>query len=110
MNSTESSYQQGELVEVDHRSILIIGEIEIFLPSSAVGDRACVAGEATKGQPTETIKEEKEQTLISIPTKKEENSDEFLTQWEKELKMLEDWLENPEPEDGCHETIMQVEG
>jgi hypothetical protein len=24
----------------------------------------------------------------------------MLTQWEKELEMLEDWLNNPEPEEG----------
>jgi hypothetical protein len=52
MNSAESSYKKGDLVEVDQRSILIIGGIEIFLPSSPVGPRACVARETTKGQPT----------------------------------------------------------
>ena len=60
MKSTESSYQQEELVEVDQRSILVIGGIEIFLPSSPVEARACVAGAATEGKPAETIKEEKE--------------------------------------------------
>jgi hypothetical protein len=59
MNSAESSYKKGELVEVDQWSILIIGGIEIFLPSSLVGARACVVGETTEGQPTKTIKAEK---------------------------------------------------
>jgi hypothetical protein len=44
------------------------------------------------------------------PTEKEENSDELLTQWEQEMKMLEDWLDNPKPEDGCQETVMQISG
>jgi hypothetical protein len=29
------------------------------------------------------------------PIEKLENSDEILTQWEKELKMLYDWLNDP---------------
>jgi hypothetical protein len=37
---------------------------------------------------------------MSSPTRKEENLDEFLTQWEKEMKMLEDWLDNPKPKYG----------
>jgi hypothetical protein len=33
----------------------------------------------------------------------------MLTPWEKELEMLEDWLNNPEPVDDCHEeTVMQM--
>jgi len=34
INSVESSYQEGELVDKDHKCILIIGGIQIFLPSS----------------------------------------------------------------------------
>jgi hypothetical protein len=35
----------------------------------------------------------------------------MLTPWEKELEMLEDWLNNPEPVDDCHEqTVMQILG
>ena len=40
----------------------------------------------------------------------EENIVEILTQWEMELRMLEDWLDNPESKDGCHETVMQILG
>jgi hypothetical protein len=33
----------------------------------------------------------------------------MLTPWEKELEMLEDWLNHPEPVDDCHEeTVMQM--
>jgi hypothetical protein len=45
---------------------------------------------------------------MSTPTEKEENSDEFLTQWEQELKMLEDWLDNPKLEDS-HEDCKRRE-
>jgi hypothetical protein len=98
--------------EEDHRCILIIGGIEIFLPSSPVEARACVADATTEErQPAETIKEEeKERILMYAPIEKEWNSDELLTQWEKELEMLEDWLNNPEPEDGCQWTVMQIVG
>jgi hypothetical protein len=34
----------------------------------------------------------------------------ILTPWEKDLEMLEDWLNNPEPEDGFQETIMHIVG
>jgi hypothetical protein len=80
MNSEVSSDQQGVLTEEDQRSILIIGGIEIFLPSSLVEARACVAGAAIEGKPTETVKEEeeKEQTLMFSPAEEEEHSTELL--------------------------------
>jgi hypothetical protein len=34
MNSIESSYQQGVLMEEDQRCVIIIGEIQIFFPNS----------------------------------------------------------------------------
>jgi flagellar biosynthesis GTPase FlhF len=128
MNSAESSYQQGELMEEDQKCILIIGGIQIFLPISPVeastsvaheevvqqeskkeamrpndfkANCVCDAGTTEERQLARTVKEEEEEkTLMSAPTEKEENSDEFLTQWEQELKMLEDWLDNPKREDG----------
>jgi hypothetical protein len=33
----------------------------------------------------------------------EEHADKMLTPWEMELEMLEDWLNNPEQVDDCHE-------
>jgi hypothetical protein len=50
-------------------------------------------------------KEEMEQTSKSAPTE-EEHADELLTLWEMELRMLEDWLDHPEPTYGCKETVM----
>jgi hypothetical protein len=99
---SKSSYQQGELMEEDQKCILIIGGIEVFLPHSPVEARACVADATTEErQPTVTIiEEEKEQILMSSPTEEEEHAVKMLTPWEKELEMLEDWLNNPEPEDG----------
>jgi hypothetical protein len=39
----------------------------------------------------------------------EEHVDKMLTPWEKELEMMEDWLNHPEPVDDCHEqTVMQI--
>jgi hypothetical protein len=136
MNSAESSYQQGELMEQGQKCILIIGGIQIFLPNSpakastsvaheevvqqeskkeAMGPTAfkfncvCDAGTVEKRQLANTVKEEKEQTLMSAPAEKEEHSDELLTQWKQELKMLEDWLNNPEPEKDCQDAVMQRE-
>jgi hypothetical protein len=40
----------------------------------------------------------------------EEHTVEMLTQWEIELRMLEDWLDNPEPTDDCQKTVMQISG
>jgi len=96
--------------EEDHRCILIIGGIEIFLPSSPVEARACVADATTEErQPAETIKEEeKERILMYAPIEKEWNSDELLTQWVKELEKLEE--NNPKPEDGFQWIVMQIVG
>jgi hypothetical protein len=55
-----------------------------------------------------TVMEEKEQILKSVPTK-DDNPFESLTQWEMELKRLEDWLSSPEPESGYHEIAMPEE-
>jgi hypothetical protein len=113
MNLEVSSYQQGELMEEDQKCILIIGGIQIFLPSNPVEARACVADATTEeGQPAVTVieEEEMEQTSESAPAE-QEHADKVLTPWEKELEMLEDWLKNPEPVDDCHEqTVMQILG
>jgi hypothetical protein len=111
-SSEVSSYQQGQLIEKeDQKSLLMIGGIRIFLPSSQDKAREDVAEEAIKeGQPTMTVIEEEkvEQMQISAPTE-EEHANEMLTPWEMELEMLEDWLNNPEPVNGCHkETVMQM--
>jgi hypothetical protein len=47
--------------------------------------------------------------MMSSPAEKEEHTVRILTQWEKELEMLEDWLNNPEPE-GLPRAVMQREG
>jgi hypothetical protein len=53
MNSEVSLDQQGMLTEEDQRSILLIRGIEIFLPSSPVEARSCVAdATAEEGHPT----------------------------------------------------------
>jgi hypothetical protein len=55
-------------------------------------------------------REEKEQISMSTPAEKEENLDELFAQWEKEMEMLEDWLNNPELEDGSQQTVMKILG
>jgi hypothetical protein len=52
--------------------------------------------------------EEEEKILKSIPIEGEHPVG-FLTQWEIELKALEDWLDSPEPECGCHKIAMLEE-
>jgi hypothetical protein len=50
MNSVVSSYQKGVLIEEDHRCILIIGGINIFLPYSPTEASACNADEEVMPQ------------------------------------------------------------
>jgi hypothetical protein len=71
---------------------------EAMGPNSFKANNVYDAGEIEDRQPTKTVKEgEKEKTLISAPAEKEENSDDLLTQWKQELKMLEELLKNQEP-------------
>jgi hypothetical protein len=137
VNEDDEKLNTSITEEEDQRSVLIIGGIQIFLPNSpteastsvsheemmqqeskreAMGPNDfktnCVydAGATEERQPTRIVKEEeKEKTLMSSPTEKEEHSDEFLTQWKQEMKMLEDWLNNPEPEKDCQDAVMQRE-
>jgi hypothetical protein len=67
------------------------------------------AGEKKERQPARTVKEEEEKKLVSAPTEKKEHSDELLTQWKQEIKMLEDWLNNLELEKDCHNGFMERE-
>jgi hypothetical protein len=52
--------------------------------------------------------EETKNILMFAPTKGE-CPIELFTQWELELKALEDWLGNPEPKGGCQEIPMLEE-
>jgi hypothetical protein len=89
---------------------LIIGGIEVFLPSNPVEDRACVVDATTEErQPTMTVMM-KEQISEVSQGKEEEHIVEILTQWEIELSMLENWLDNLKPTDGFQETVMQISG
>jgi len=47
---------------------------------------------------------------LKLTTREEEEHEKnILTPWEKELEMLEDWLNNPEPVDDYREqTVMQM--
>jgi hypothetical protein len=59
--------------EEDQRDILIIGGVEIFLPSGQGKARKDVAN-VTGRQQEETVKEEKEQISMFVPIEGEENS------------------------------------
>jgi hypothetical protein len=82
--------------------------IQIILPRSQ-GEASIGAADATEGKQDETVMEEKEQILKSSPTGKEEDTVEMLTQWEMELKELEDCLNSSKPEGGFHEIAMLEE-
>jgi hypothetical protein len=57
------------------------------------------------------MEKEKEKILKSSQEmKEEEHSDKMLTQWEKELKMLEDWLRNPETEEDYQKDAVMKSG
>jgi len=61
MKSTESSYQQGVMMEEDHRSVLITGGISVFLPTSQAEASIYVAGTVAERKLTKNIiKEERE--------------------------------------------------
>jgi hypothetical protein len=111
MNSKVSSYQRGELIEEDQKSILMIGRIEVFLPHRPAKEKNCVTDVATiEGQPVVTVREkgDPEKTSKSTPAE-EEHANKMLTPWEMELEMLEDWLNHPELEDECHEkTVIEI--
>jgi hypothetical protein len=53
MNSVESSYQRGVLMEEDQRCVLIIGGIQIFLPNSPTETNTRVAHEVVAQQESE---------------------------------------------------------
>jgi hypothetical protein len=110
MSSEVSSYQQGQLIEKeDQKSILMIGGIKVFLPYSPVEASVCVANATTtERQPAVTVMM-KEKMSEAAQGEEEENTIKMLTPWEKELEMLEDWLNHPEPVNDCHEkTVMQM--
>jgi hypothetical protein len=100
VNEDDEKLKTSTVEEKDQGSILVIGGIEVFLPHSLIEARECVA-DATKRQLAVTvIEEEKEKMLMSAPVEEEEHTVKMLTPWEKELEMLEDWLNDPEPENG----------
>jgi hypothetical protein len=96
VNEYDENLNTSTIKEVDQRSILIIGGIQIFLPIIPIEASAQVSYVAER-QPAVTVIEEKEKILNSTPIEEEENSDDMLTPWDIELKFLEDWLNNTEP-------------
>jgi hypothetical protein len=60
------------LIEEDHKCILIIGGINIFLPSNPVAANAHIEGAEGERQPIEIVKEEKEKKLTFVKEMREE--------------------------------------
>jgi len=71
MNENDEKMKTSITKEEDKRSILVIGRIQIFLPSNQGEASIFIAEVATKGQQVETIIEEKEQVLKSAPMEEE---------------------------------------
>jgi hypothetical protein len=107
VNEDDDKLENFITEEKDHRCVLVIGGVNIFLPSNR-GEASTYVVDATEGQRADTIMEEEEQILKSIPTE-EEHPVELLTQWEMELKALEDWLDSLKLEGGFHEIAMLEE-
>ena len=60
MNEDDEKLNTSITKEEYHRSVLVIGGIEIFLPRSQGEASMCVVDAATKGQQFETVMEEEE--------------------------------------------------
>jgi hypothetical protein len=101
VNEDDEKLNTLTIQEENHRSILIIGEIQIFLSDSPIEARACVA-DATivEGKPTVTVmmkekileaaqgeEEEMEQAPMSTPTEGDENSTKLLKIFSQEAEM-----------------------
>jgi hypothetical protein len=71
--------------EEDQRDVLIIGGVEIFLPSGR-GEASTDVADATGRQQEETVKEEKEHILMSVPIEGEEHSAESLDIFSQEAE------------------------
>jgi hypothetical protein len=81
VNEDDEKLNTFFIEEKDHRSIMIIGGIKIFLPRSQGEASVCVGDAMAKGQPTKTIMEEKEKILKSSPiVGTKEHAVELLTQ------------------------------
>jgi hypothetical protein len=79
------------LTRENQKNIMMIGGIQVFLPSSLVEAKACVADAAIEeGQLAETVMEEEvEQTLMVSQEEKDEHSTEWLKIFSQEV---ETWM------------------
>jgi hypothetical protein len=95
MNSEMSSDQQGVLIERgDQRSVMIIGGIQIFLPSRPVEVTMHVADSCNRRRTTnnDCHRGRRNGECQNLPQQKKRHAVKMFTPWEKELEMLEDWL------------------
>jgi hypothetical protein len=83
-----------------------LGESRYSFQASQVEAKACVESAEEEGQPMQTVMEEEmvqKLTYSQEEMKEEEHTSQMLTPWEKELKLLEDWLCHPDTEVGLPE-------
>jgi hypothetical protein len=73
MNEDDEKLQTFVIEEKDQRSVLIVGGVEIFLPSGQ-GEASTYVVDVTEGHPAEIVMGEKEQILNSFTTEGQENS------------------------------------
>jgi hypothetical protein len=85
VNEDDDKLKNFVTEEEDQTNILIIGGVEIFLPSSQ-GKAITGVSYAIERQTVETVMEEKEQILKSVPTEGEEHSIESLDIFSQEAK------------------------
>jgi hypothetical protein len=84
VNEDDEKLQTFITEKEDQRDVLIIGGVEIFLPSGR-GEASTDVADVTERQQAETVMEEKEQILMSVPIEGE-HPVELFTQWELELR------------------------
>jgi hypothetical protein len=107
VNEDDEKLRTSTIKEKDQRIVLIIGGVNIFLPSGR-GEANIDVADVRRGQQAETVMGEKEHISMSDPTEGERLVD-LLTQWELESRELEDWLDSPRLEGGCQEIAMLEE-
>jgi hypothetical protein len=73
VNEDDEKLKTSVIENKDQMSVLIIGGVEIFLPNDQ-GEASTYVSGVTERQPTDIVKEEKEQILRSVPTEGEEHS------------------------------------
>jgi hypothetical protein len=106
VNEDDDKLETFFIEEKGQRRILVIGGIQIFVPI-ILGETSTGVAYAIEGQRIDTVMEEKDKILKSIPME-EEHPIESITHWEMDLNRFKYCLRNPELEGGFHEIPMNM--